>query len=1003
VADRAGPKVYSIAAHRGFADALVAGLAPRYSQEDFGLARLTLLLPSNRAIRTLSEAFIRHYGENEGQSGLLMPRMVAVGDLDLDESLGTLFDPIGATDAIPPATDPTRRWLRLAELVRELGGDDARSGAGSLRLAAELGQGMDRLLVEEISPEQLWSDPVLDSLAELSDRWRDSIALFAKVQQHWLKELGDRGEVDSAARRNMLFRAVARRWREAPPATAIVAAGVTSAAPAVARLLRTIAHLPQGAVVLPDLDLAMEDGVWAELGSAGAVPSPGDPPFARRDAITHPQYHLKLLLQRMGIARAEVQPWHRSGIGAAPPERSQAISSLFLPPDASKSWATLPPEKRRLAGVRIMETANPEEEAQAIALLLREALEQPERRAALVTPDRGLAGRVTAHLRRWNIMVDDTAGRPLSQTAAGRVFLLLAETVAEQGAPVPLTALLQHPLAGSGDGRPAWLEHARALELQLRGPRPEPGLEPLRAIAMDLARKKPAVGEWWAGVEAALAPVMSLAGADGVLLADRIDALALAAEALCGEVLWAREDGRALSAMIEDLRFHARDVGTRLEAADLPVVLRERMDAVAVRPPWGGHPRLAIYGLLESRMTRADLVVCGGLNEGTWPQPPAQDALLAPAVLRVLGVPGADFRIGLAAHDLAGALGAPEVVLSRAARDAAGPAIPSRFLLRVKALLGQRLLADHTETRAVEMARALDDAVPAAPYAKPQPMPSAEQRLVDINVTAIDRLRGDPYQFYADAILKLKKIDALDAVPSAAWRGTAAHRILERWHTEKGELRPIAERVLDEMNAHPLMRSLWRPRLLAALDWVEAEIERAPEREVAAVEARGEMQVMGVTIKGRADRIDRLPEGRLAIVDYKTGGPPSAAMVEKGFALQLGTIGLMAQAGGIRDRQGNVLTGEPTGFEYWSLGKSDKSETGFGYMREPVKEGQKRTGLLREEFLEKTDEFLRDALARWIVGDEPFTARLVPDLEVYSDYDQLMRLDEWFGREDDGA
>ncbi len=101
MAERPGPHVYSIAAHRGFADALVAGLVPRYPDPELGLARLTLLLPSTRAVRTVTEAFIRHSG-----SGLLMPRMAVVGDLDLDETLGPLLDPLGAGEDIPPAADP---------------------------------------------------------------------------------------------------------------------------------------------------------------------------------------------------------------------------------------------------------------------------------------------------------------------------------------------------------------------------------------------------------------------------------------------------------------------------------------------------------------------------------------------------------------------------------------------------------------------------------------------------------------------------------------------------------------------------------------------------------------------------------------------------------------------------------------------------------------------------------------------------------------------------------
>jgi ATP-dependent helicase/nuclease subunit B len=985
VAERSGPQVYSIAAHRGFADALVAGLVPRYAEPDVGLARLTLLLPSQRAVRTVTEAFIRL-----AASGLLMPRMAVVGDLDLDETLGTALDPIGTDRDIPPAVEPTRRWLRLAELIIAEMGQQAPRGGALLRMAFELGRAMDRLLVEDIGPEELLGERVLDTLGDLSGHWQNSLRVFARVQARWLDDLCENGQLDAAARRNRLFDHAARRWRETPPLHPVVAAGVTSAAPALARLLRVVAEIPRGSVILPDLDLAMAGPVWAELGCAGAPDEPGGPPFGRGDAVTHPQYHLKLLLNRMGVTRGEVQPWHRAGIAAAPPERSRAISNLFLPPQASKCWVDLPPEQRRLSGVRLMETANPEEEAQAIALLVREAVAEPERRVAVITPDRGLAARVVAHLRRWHIQADDSAGRPLAQTAAARVLLLLAEVMAERAAPVPLFALLEHPLVRAGEARAAWLERARALELRLRGPRPAPGLEPIELHIAEIARTDVGIAGWWAEVTAILAPLLD--GGEERLLADMLDALAVAGETLCGEMLWAREDGRALAGFVEDLRGATREVGTTLDPRDLPAVLRDAMDRVAVRPPYGGHPRVAIYGLLESRMSRSDLVICGGLNEGSWPQLPSPDALLAPSVLRALGMPSGDFRIGLSAHDLAGALGAPQVVLSRAARDADGPAIPSRFWLRVRALLGD-LTERHLELAIPALARALDDAEPAPLYPRPEPRPTATQRDVAVSVTALDRLRSDPFQFYAQAILRLKRLDLLDAEPSAAWKGTAVHAILERWHKQGGALRPMAEQVLDEMNAHPLMRGLWRPRLLAALDWIEAELARDPERKVLVAERRGEMDVMGVKLHGRADRIDRLGNGDLAIVDYKTGGPPSGKMVEQGYALQLGTLGLMARDGGFAG-----VAGEPTRFEYWSLARSKGGDKGFGYIDTPLLTGNKRSGIKPGEFLPLTEGFLRDALARWIRGDEPFTARLNPDVAGYSDYDQLMRLDEWQGR-----
>jgi len=988
------PQIYSIAAHRGFADALVAGLIPRYREDHFGLARLTLLLPSRRAVRTVTEAFVRASG-----GALMLPRMAVVGDLDLDETLGTLFDPLAEHN--PPAVDPAVRLLFLARLLREeLVAQAAASVPGEaalLRLARGVGETIDRLLIEEIAPEQLLDPAVIGLVGDLAQHWIASTRLFARVMMRWRAELAARGASDAPERRNRLLRGLAERWRAVPPAHAVVAAGVTSAAPAVARLLRVVAELPGGAVILPDLDLALDHAVWDALGHAGAPDEDGTV-FGRGDIVTHPQYHLKLLLGRMGIARGEVAPWHRAGPGAAPPARSRAISNLFLPPVASAVWATLPADERRLSGVRLMESAHPGEEALVIAVLVRRALAVPERRVAVITPDRGLAERVIGHLQRWNIAADDSAGRPLPQTAAGRV--LFAETWAERAAPVPLIALLGHPLVRSGEGRAQWLDRVRQLDLALRGPRPAPGANALHDRLAGARRPDPGLIAWWDDVALILAPLLD---SDAALpLGDALALLVDVAEALCGDGLWAEADGRALAMFVEDWSAAAGDPGlvdTTVDPAELPALLRDALDQVAVRPPYGGHPRVAIYGLIEARMSRADLVICGGLVEGTWPATPSSDPVLAPAVLRALGIPGADFRIGLSAHDFAAALGAPEVVLSHASRDAGGPTVPSRFLLRIRAMLGD---LTRLETDAVDWARALDHADPVPPSPRPQPMPSAEQRRVDIAATALDRLRGDPYQFYASAILRLSSLDPLDADPSPAWRGTAVHAILEEWHklgAPPGELVPIAKRALAQMSAHPLMRALWQPRLIEALFWIEEEQERlsGEGRQVVAFERWGDVTIRGVRIKGRADRIDRLPDGTLAIVDYKTGKPPSGKMVADGFALQLGLIGLIVADGGVAG-----VSGTPHRFEYWSLSRQTKGP-GFGWSNEPILEKGKRSGVPRDEFLSITREYLHDALDKWILGRDPFTARLNPNLAGYDDYDQLMRLDEWLGREGDGA
>ena len=332
-----------------------------------------------------------------------MPRMAVVGDLDLDETLGALLDPLGAGAAIPPAADPMRRLFRLAQFIPQAMKALDRhvpSGAALLRLARADRDGDGPAAGRGYrSRSAVAGTGHADRSATWPGTGRRTPRCSTPSKQMWLAELAARGEVDAPTRRNLLFARAAERWRAEPPATPIVAAGVTSAAPALAELLRVVSELPQGAVILPDLDLSMSAEVWDELGRAGRARA-GDPPFARGDAVTHPQYHLKLLLNRMGVARGEVQPWHRAGLGNGPPERSHAISNLFLPPEASEGLGR-PARRQAPPGGRAdrWRRANPEEEAQAVALLVREALEEPERRVALVTPDRGLAaarGRIIA-------------------------------------------------------------------------------------------------------------------------------------------------------------------------------------------------------------------------------------------------------------------------------------------------------------------------------------------------------------------------------------------------------------------------------------------------------------------------------------------------------------------------------------------------------------------------------------------------------------------------------
>jgi ATP-dependent helicase/nuclease subunit B len=423
-----------------------------------------------------------------------------------------------------------------------------------------------------------------------------------------------------------------------------------------------------------------------------------------------------------------------------------------------------------------------------------------------------------------------------------------------------------------------------------------------------------------------------------------------------------------------------------VSADDALPLLRQLLDSRAVRPPYGGHPRIFIWGLLEARLQRADLLILGGLNEGAWPAAPAPDPWLPPKVRAKLNMPTLEFRIGLAAHDFASALGAPEVLITRSRRDSKSPTVASRFLLRLDAISGGL----PRDLRLERLTRILDDPGPAEPVDRPAPSPPAEQRPEKISVTAVDRLKADPFAFYAQAILKLRALDPVDDDHTAKWKGTAVHKVLEDWlrqdECDPDKLRPRAERLLQDEAIHPMLRALWAPRLLEAIDWIVA-MERenqARGRLPLTAEAKGETVLAGVTVHGRVDRIDRLPDAALAIIDYKTGQPPSQKAVTEGFALQLGLLGLIGRAGGFEG-----VSGDPEAFEYWSLARYRGK---FGRLMQPDRDMQ------AGEFLAHAYRNFAEAAGKWLTGNEPFTAKLNPAYAPYGDYDQLMRLEEWYGR-----
>lgn len=947
------PRILTTAPGAPFADAVARHMLNAAPPGARGLADTLLLLPNRRSARALTDAFVRAGGEK----GLLLPRMLPVADLD-DAEAGMAWLEAGDAPEALPILHPQRRRMLLARLVHRftaaMRGDAGMAEA--LRLADMLGRTLDQLSIYAVDPARLRD--VIEA-TELARHWQPTLDFLELLIAAWPAILSEERAVDAAQRRIAQVERLARRWELAPPLQAVVAAGIVQAPPAIARMLGIIARLPAGTVVLPGLDLAMDDDAWNGLG-------PGDE--------AHPQFALKQLLDGMDAARAEV------GTVAGPPvraRRSALVTRAMLPAAFTERWRAAAHEAPDFTGLRCVCAANPAEEARVIALALRRALETPGRTASLVTPDRALARRVRVLLKRWSIDIDDSAGQPLAETPPAMLLRLLLDAVRQQWAPVALLALCKHPLVFAGEGRLRWLETVRALDLALRGLRPAPGLEAVLARAPAPGALDP--------LRAALAPVAAMLPESGIHLGAAARALADTLTALAGDETWRGPEGRALAQVLADVAAHGDVVGA-LRADELADVVAQLLHGAAVRQPYRRHPRLALLGLLEARLQQFDLVILGGLNQGVWPAVPASDPWLPPRVRRILGLPGLERATGLAAHDFVQLLGAPEVLLTRAQRDAQAPALPSSLWLRINAVAGVPVPCDEELLAA---ARALQRPERVQPAERPQPSPPMTARPRVISVTGADKLAADPYSFYVERILRLDALDDIDAEPDSGQRGTLVHAILERYAAggeDPAQIDALVTEAFAALGASPMLRALWLPRVLRMVHWAGEQIaaRRAEGWQVFAAEKAYEAPIGAVVVKGRADRIEVRGEA-LAIIDFKTGGSPPHAQLEEGYALQMGLLAELAA--GAERRPVEHLS-------YWLL----KGGNEPGKPVDPLLlKGKPWTDI--ESFRRACRARLLELADRYLVGGAPFTAKAHSlYAEKYKAFDHLARVAEWQGR-----
>ena len=947
----AAAKVFSIPPAENFldcfADALLGGkLIPGFPPpgDPLALARATIFMPNRRSCRALEA--------NLARRGLvLMPRLRPLGDIDESDLLFSADTP-DMLD-LPPAISPLERQLILTQLIMAWADAQKKNGhtistpaspADAAWLATALGRMLDMVANEGLAFEAILDLPPLELQAH-----REAALNFLKIASTiWPDFLQRKNLEEPNIRRRRLLQLEAAQFAQHEN-TPVIAAGSTASVPVTAEFLAAIACHPSGCVVLPGLDRVLDEDAFQSI--------------ATENTASHPQIAMARFLKRIGLARDEVTQLgaSTSGLPRVPP-REQALSQALRPADTTDAWALSASKAFSITeavdGIGYVEAASAHEEALTIACLMRDTLQHETQTAALITPDRILARRVAAELKRFGVSTDDSAGTPLLETQAGLFARLICRAAQKNATSADILSLLKHPLcllnntSEETESLNGVIDRICFRGLQKKGLLTELpkcfDTAPITQAAenIDEAQRCQARARLTA-FSAAMTHFQKCFYHNAPQpLAHLLSCHRSAMEALAGTMpektaaaLRGAQGGQALAETL-DLLQSEHTQGIALDGEDYLSFLEALISPVAVRAPLQNY-RAFIYGLPEARLIRHDRVILGGMNEGIWPASAQNDPWLSRGMRANLDLPVPEMRIGLAAHDFAQAMGTKDIFITRSKKVAGAPSVPSRFVQRLAAFVGDEAFAGVRARgdEALQLARHLTTLGEAPqPCARPAPVPPQKLRLRQLSVTQVENLLRDPYAIYAQKILKLRAFEQMDESFGGKERGLLIHDILARFASAVNDGAPLTQTVLEQI-AHDAyapffenaeVQTYWWPRFQKLIpELVDFERQRRSVRREVAVERNGVLPIKlengDFKLTARADRIES--DGKtLAIIDYKTGTLPAQKEITASFALQTNLQAAMANHGAFENISGTVTEAFYVGFAQDELDLLPKNE-----------------------------------------------------------------------------
>jgi len=502
----------------------------------------------------------------------------------------------------------------------------------------------------------------------------------------------------------------------------------------------------------------------------------------------------------------------------------------------------------------------PEQEAQAAAAQVIDALNAGRSPVALVALDRGLVRRVRALLERQAVPLVDETGWALSTThAATQLMSLLRAAASGANADVRLDWLKGWPPAAAA---PAALA---ALEARWRGAPPRRDADAAAALWAHAeahlqrlpARREQSLSAW-------LALLQDLLAADGSLDAMRADA--------AGEQLL-----RALRLQTGDAAWREATEALSFDLAGFTAWVDGTLETAQFLPPPAAGAEVVLTPLARAIGRPFGQIVVPGADHrhlGTIEAPPS---LIGQALAEALGLDSAARRRTRQRLAFAQLLRAPAVALLRRRADgdeplAASPEVEALVLAQARAGTPLPPERDWQPLRA---------RVEPAPVLRPAPSAAADLP-PGLSASTVEALRQCPYRFFARAVLRVYEPDELDAGLEKRDYGTWLHAVLHRFHSQRvpgddaAALARAADEATQEQQLDPAellpYRASFEVFAPAYLAWLAAR-EAAGWRWLAGEADRtvAPAELAPHRLGGRLDRLDSGPDGALQLIDYKTG------------------------------------------------------------------------------------------------------------------------------------